>query len=106
MKNAKHKDLGQIQVELQWEGGENQIALVKAACSGKTDWFQHRNVVYRRTSNWDKAYYYCLWGAANKSISELDPIQCVTPTGRAQNLSPSIKRFNEMVKSARLVKMT
>jgi hypothetical protein len=105
MESGKHKDLGQIKVELQWEGNGNQIVLAKAACRQKTDWFQYRNTIYKRTSSWGKEYYYCLWGPASKSVTELAPIECVTPTGRAQGLGPSLKLFNQMVKSAQTITM-
>jgi hypothetical protein len=105
MTNNKHKDLGQFKVELQWEGNGNQIVLAKAACRQKTDWFQYRNTIYKRTSSWGKEYYYCLWGSASKPITELAPIECVTLTGRAQGLGSSLKLFNQMVKSAQIVTM-
>ena len=105
MKAYKHKDLGDIKVQLLWEGNGNQIVLVKAACRLKTDWFQYRNTIYKRISSWGKEYYYCLWGPTSKPITELAPIECVTPTGRAQGLGPSLKLFNQMVKSAQTVTM-
>lgn len=105
MTENKHKDLGQIKVELRWEGNGNQIVLAKAACRQKTDWFQYRNTIYKRTSSWGKEYYYCLWGSASKPVTELAPIECVTPTGRAQGLGPSLKLFNQMVKSAQTITM-
>lgn len=105
MTKYNHKDLGEIKVELQWEGNGNQIVLVKAGCRQKTDWFDYRGTVYKRTSNWSKDYYYCLWGSLSKSISELAPVECVTPTGRAQGLGSSLKVFNQMVKSAQTINM-
>lgn len=101
----KHKDLGQIKVEIRWEGNGNQIALVKAMCRQKTDWFDYRGTVYKRTSPWNKEYYYCLWGSASKPVTELAPIECITPTGRAQGLRSALKLFNQMVKSAKTVNM-
>lgn len=106
MTKHNHKDLGEIEVELQWEGNDNQIVLVKAVCPHKTDWFDYRGTVYKRTSSWSKDYYYCLWGSLSKPISELAPVECITPTGRAQGLGPSMKLFNQMVKSAQQIHMS
>jgi len=106
MSENKHKDLGEFKIELQWEGNGNRIVLAKAACRQKTDWFQYRNTIYKRTSLWGKEYYYCLWGSATKHVTELAPIECVTPTGRAQGLGSSLKLFNQMVKSASQIQMS
>jgi hypothetical protein len=106
MKRTTHKDLGEFKVELQWEGNGNQIVLVRAASRQRRDWFQYRNMIYKRTSSWHKEYYYCLWGSAEKPIEELAPIECVTPTGRAQGLGASLKLFNQMVKSAQQLTMS
>jgi hypothetical protein len=105
MERKKHKDLGEFNIELQWEGNDNQIVLVKAACRQPRDWFQYRNMIYKRTSSWNKEYYFCLWGPLSKPIEELAPIECVTPTGRAQGLNSSLKLFNQMVKSAQQLTM-
>lgn len=106
MSKNKHKDLGEIKVKLRWEGNGNQIALVKAMCRQKTDWFDYRETVYERTSPWYKEYYYCLWGSALKPVHELAPVECITPTGRAQGLGSAIKLFNQMVKSADKAQMS
>lgn len=100
MSENKHKDLGEFKVELQWEGNGNQIVLAKAMCRQKTDWFDYRGTIYKRTSPWYKEYYYCLWGSASKPVTELAPIECITPTGRAQGLGPALKLFNQMISSA------
>lgn len=106
MTKYNHKNLGEIKVEIQWEGNGNQVVLVKAACRQKTDWFDYRGTVYKRNSPWYKEYYYCLWGPAGKSISELAPVECITPTGRAQGLGASLKLWNQMVKSAEHLQMS
>lgn len=105
MEKEKHKDLGEIDVQLHWEGNDNQVVLVKAACRTKTDWFQYRQMIYRRTSSWGKEYYYCLWGSASKPVTRLAPIECITPTGRAQGLGASLKLFHQLVKSAEQIQM-
>lgn len=106
MENEKHKDLGEFKVELQWEGNGNQVVLVKAACRQKTDWFQYRQMIYRRLPSWSKECYYCLWGSASKPIAQLAPIECITPTGRMQGLGPSLKFFNQLVNSAQQIQMS
>jgi hypothetical protein len=105
MSENKHKDLGEIVVKLHWKGNGNQIILAKAMCRQKTDWFEYRGTVYKRTSPWCKKCYYCLWGSATKHVTELAPIECVTPTGRAQSLGAALKLFNQMVKSAETINM-
>lgn len=105
MSKIKHKDLGDIKVELHWKGNDNQIVLVKAMCRQKTDWFDYRGTIYKRTSPMHKEYYYCLWGPLAKQLAELAPIECVIPTGRAQGLRPAVKLFNQMVKSAETISM-
>lgn len=86
-KYIKHKDLEEIKVKLQWEGDNNQIVLVES--------------VYRI-----KPHFYCLWGSASKSISELASVECITPTGRTQGQKAAIKLFDQMVKSAMTVSMS
>ena len=85
-----HNDLGLISVELRWEGNGNQVVLVKAAAYEKNSWFK----------------YCCLWGPAFKNMHVLSPIECITPTGRAQGLGPAIKLFNQMIRSAQTLNMS
>jgi hypothetical protein len=71
-------------------GNGNQVVLVKAAAYEKNSWFK----------------YCCLWGPAFKNMHVLSPIECITPTGRAQGLGPAIKLFNQMIRSAQTLNMS
>lgn len=84
MKTVNHIDLGKIKIILEWGGNGNKIVLAKSGFY----------------------FYYCLWGPSDKPISTFTPIELVTPTGKPRKLGPSLKLFNQMVKSARVVNIS
>jgi len=105
MKIENHKDLGRVIIEVIYEGDDNRIALVRAnsKLSYNDKWSSTSFKVYKSTP---KEYFYCLWGSKAKDISTMAVVPCITPTGRAQRIGPSMKLFNQMVNNTPKLIMT